>query len=48
MDLILCDMRMLSLISTATLGNSKAVIEHEIIGNNFVDLVIWIDKTPIA
>jgi hypothetical protein len=38
MDLILCDMRMLSLLSTATLGNSKSVIEHEIIfinRNNF-------------
>jgi len=31
MNLILYDMNTLSLISTVTPGNSKAVIEHEII-----------------
>jgi hypothetical protein len=31
MKLILYDMKMLSLVSTVTPSNSKAVIEHEII-----------------
>ena len=45
MNLILYDMNTLSLISTVTPGNSKAVIEHEIIfiknGNNFWLILVY-------
>ena len=52
MKLVLYDMKVLSLVSTVTPVNSKAVIEHEILaikkGNNFWLIYHIADKNPIT